>query len=694
MGRNFSNRYDSGSVEGSVIKERVLVGGMAVDGVEMGLVSRQEQHIRGFKADGIVGLAFPSISTTQNTSPSQHSTFVQLLQEQFGVVGDLFSVYLTRVHGEGYKAQANGDEEDEAAAIENQRVLEAGGGAGEGEEAQRAIEGAGDEGDEPVIIWTPVNEYRGSLSYWTVQLTGWRTEPSTEAPDGDIDREDAAAAAAEQNNAYSSDEQNGKHTRRGILSGRDLCPRGCQAIVDTGSSLLVPPRSQYQAVMHLITGDRTDCQEYHGMISCSKCTLAEFPDIVISIAVSSEQQPSATPQPTPVSREYGDGDVGAGQKTERQHPVGDGGGGGPNRTYQEFRLKPSDYLSQSWGGCEILVGEGRATDIWTLGDAFIKTYMTIFDVANLRVGFVCADGGRCQGGASPPWRPSTRLCWPFKGGVTEPVESADSRGAYCVYLRFSVVGWALMLASVLFFLVGCLLWVEEDGSSDGRNRGSTLPSPSSQPLERHSVVSDSHFPFLTTGQQERQQLQLHPQLQLQLQVESTGDVASRDGKTGSAHGGGGGRDAGGNSPPLHGLMMGAVGSTVVSNITTPQRRRDGHRKGGGGRAAMFGWLRRWKNLLQSVRVYPKVTSAPQRSPPPTPCASGWAPSKAAHSAADQHRPRQQWPSHSSGGDGRGGNGAGGAGALGTFSSDGMRSRGGTPRPGCSSSLAVGGHHQN
>lgn len=69
---------------------------MAVDGVEMGLVRRQEQHIRGFKADGIVGLAFPSISTTRNSSPSRYSTFVQLLQEQFGVVGDLFSVYLTR----------------------------------------------------------------------------------------------------------------------------------------------------------------------------------------------------------------------------------------------------------------------------------------------------------------------------------------------------------------------------------------------------------------------------------------------------------------------------------------------------------------------------------------------------------------------------------------------------------------------
>lgn len=93
---NHRDRYDSGSVEGSVIKESMVIGGMAVKKVEMGLVKRQGQRIQGFKADGIVGLAFPSISTTQNTSPSQHSTFVQLLQEQFGGTGDLFSVYLTR----------------------------------------------------------------------------------------------------------------------------------------------------------------------------------------------------------------------------------------------------------------------------------------------------------------------------------------------------------------------------------------------------------------------------------------------------------------------------------------------------------------------------------------------------------------------------------------------------------------------
>ncbi|CAM9429487.1 unnamed protein product, partial [Sphacelaria rigidula] len=95
MGRNFTNRYDSGSVAGRVIKDGVTIDGSTVRGVEMGLVRQQEQHIKGFKADGIVGLAFPAISTTQNTSPSRHATFVQLLRQQFGNVGDIFSVFLT-----------------------------------------------------------------------------------------------------------------------------------------------------------------------------------------------------------------------------------------------------------------------------------------------------------------------------------------------------------------------------------------------------------------------------------------------------------------------------------------------------------------------------------------------------------------------------------------------------------------------
>lgn len=600
---------------------------------------------------------------------------------------------------EGNIARVDGHhEEDKTAAIENQRALEAGGRAGKGEAQQEEgamADAGGVDGDEPVIVWTPVIEYRGSLSYWTVQLTGWRTDTTAEASDSGIDHggRAATAAAMEQKHVYSGSDEQDRHGRKkaatGINTGRELCPTGCQAIVDTGSSLLVPPRSQYQAVMHQIIGGRTDCSERHGMISCSRCSLEEFPDIVISIAVSSEQPSRTAPWPASTkSRSRGVSDVGTTEQTESHTAGGDGSGGGGKRTHQEFRLKPSDYLSQSWDGCEILVGEGRATDIWTLGDAFIKTYMTVFDVANLRVGFVCADGGRCQGGASPPWLPSTRFCWPFMGGVSDPGDSGDVLGAYCLYLHYSFVGWALTFTSVLLFLAGCLLCAEENISSRRSSGSSALLSPSPKPSEQHSlVVPNPPFPFLITGQKEHQQ-QLQQQ---QLQPEPFGDVLASGGhQTEAAHGRSGEGGEGGNSPLPHGLV-GVAGGTVASKIATPQRRRDGHRKKGG-RRGMLGWLRGSKNVLLPPRACAKVTNAPQRSPPPTPCPSGWAPSKTAHSAVDQHHPRQPWPSHGSS-DGRGGSGAGDAVALGIFSSDGMRSRGGTPRPGCSSFLVGGAHHQ-
>lgn len=600
------------------------------------------------------------------------------------------------VHGEGYGARVDGHEEVGAAVIEKQRAPEAGGKAGNGQAQikERAIEDAGvdgnKEGDEPVIVWTPVIEYRGSLSYWTVQLAGWRTETTTEATDGSIDDGDGIAIAAAavptaatvQEHAYGSDEQN-RHDRRaaarGVTTGREMCPVGCQAIVDTGSSLLVPPRSQYRAVMHQITGGRTDCKEHHGMISCSRCSLADFPDIVISVAVMSEPSSQTAPLSASISRSHSDSDsdVSIKRNKELQAADGDGSGGGGTRIYQEFRLKPSDYLSQSWDGCEILIGEGRATDIWTLGDAFIKTYMTIFDIANLRVGFVCADGGRCQGGASPPWLPFTRFCWPFMGSVTDPVESAEARGAYCLYLHYSFVGWALMFTSVLLCLAGCLLCAAEENGSSGKSSGnSVLTSQSSQPSEQHPLVSNPPFPFLITGQQDQQDQQ-------QQLLELPGNVASEDDNTEAAHGGG---DGGGKNPPRHGLV-GIVGGKAVSVGTTPQRRRAGHRNGG----VLSGWVRGSKDYLLSIRVS-KVTSAQQRSPPPTPCPGSWTPSKTAHSGTDQHRPRQFWPSHG-GSDGRDGSGIGGAVALGTFG-DGMRSRGGTPRPCCPSSSVGGGHNQH
>ncbi|CAM9303686.1 unnamed protein product, partial [Ectocarpus sp. 13 AM-2016] len=524
MGRKFSNRYDSGSVEGSVIKESMAIGGMAVKKVEMGLVKRQGQRIQGFKADGIVGLAFPSISTTQNTSPSQHSTFVQLLQEQFGGTGDLFSVYLTpspnqpgsmvifggydldlvrrprpkdrkhsqqqtkalaqtgngddkarretrstigrqpavgRAHhevwrrGEAQKARLRGggslalkqqQQQQQAQArfyaqVGHNASQEGSGSSGEadwghggpfavgvremgssgvnhgmarvGEGGERgggntpspsagrtelASEGGfterrhgrekgsvvaakqrgaaaaakeigetrerkdtghthsdnavgdyddddDDDDDEPIIVWTPVVEYRGSLSYWTVQLTGWRTETATDGSNtsGTSDGVSAAAIAGgrwqgSNSNLSAADGQDGgghMATAAGITTtaGPEMCPDGCQAIVDTGSSLLVPPRGQYREVMKQIIGGRADCRYRHGMTSCSECGSPDnFPDIVVSVAVAPPpgHGGEAPGRRRPMKSTHGDSEVGIitdGRKHNRRRTGGGGGGG-------------------------------------------------------------------------------------------------------------------------------------------------------------------------------------------------------------------------------------------------------------------------------------------------------------------------------------------------------------------------------
>lgn len=222
--------------------------------------------------------------------------------------------------------------------------------------------------DEPVIVWAPVVQYHGSLSYWTIQISGWRTErrPSTDGG-SDTDR-------------Y----QNGKGREVGRAYA---CPQGCKAIVDTGSSLLLPPRGHFSVLMENIVGGRPDCKEREGIVSCSRCSPDDFPDLVISIVSSSRVlQGQSSPD----------------RFDEQSLDVS-----------QDFRLRPSDYLVPRSNRCELLIGPGHADDIWTLGDVFIKTYMTIFDVANLRVGFVCPDNGRCLGGAGPTLRTPHRLCTLF-----------------------------------------------------------------------------------------------------------------------------------------------------------------------------------------------------------------------------------------------------------------------------------------
>ncbi|XP_041955566.1 pepsin A-like [Alosa sapidissima] len=235
--------YGTGSMTGILGYDTLEVGGITVNNQIFGLSEIEDTFLEYMTWDGILGLAFPSLSASGAT-PVFDNMMSQGLVSQ-----DLFSVYLT------------GDSESGSAVLF-------------GEIDSSYYTGS--------LSWVPLS----SETYWQIEMDSVTINGNIVA-----------------------------------------CAGGCQAIVDTGTSLIVGPSSDISN-MNSWFGATTN-QIGDAAVSCEN--IENMPEVTFNI------------------------------------------------NGQAFTLPASAYVSQESSSCTTGFGNGGTDQLWILGDVFIRQFYTVFD---------------------------------------------------------------------------------------------------------------------------------------------------------------------------------------------------------------------------------------------------------------------------------------------------------------------------
>uniref|UniRef100_A0A670ZBH9 Progastricsin n=1 Tax=Pseudonaja textilis TaxID=8673 RepID=A0A670ZBH9_PSETE len=263
-GQTFSMQYGSGSLTGVFGYDTVTIQGIPITNQEFGLSETEPGTAFLYsKFDGILGLAYPSLSAGGATTVMQGMIQENLLD------APVFSFYLSR-----------------QPSFQNGGALILGG-----------VDSSLYTGQ---IYWSPVTQDL----YWQIAIEGFLV-----------------------NNQVSN-----------------WCSQGCQAIVDTGTSLLTVPGQFFDQLMERLGAQQNNYGEF--VVNCNN--LQSMPTITFAI----------------------------------------------NGVY--FPLTPANYVLQYSGDyCRIAImptylPSQNGQPLWILGDVFLRPYYSVYDLGNNRVGFAAA----------------------------------------------------------------------------------------------------------------------------------------------------------------------------------------------------------------------------------------------------------------------------------------------------------------